>query len=185
MHVTGGRPAWPGNPWRVAGWSMAALFLLLPLVAMGFTREVEWTALDFVVAAIVVGGVGAALELTVRMTPNPPYRLGVALALAAAVLLVWIDAAVGIIGDEDNPLNLLYLGVLGIALGGAMLARFRARGMSKAMAVAALLLIPVGITGALAGGGAPPGPAGILIFTAVVAAIFSGSAALFRRAATS
>ncbi len=33
---------------RIAAWSAAALVLLLPLVAMQFTEEVNWTVADFV-----------------------------------------------------------------------------------------------------------------------------------------
>ena len=37
-----------GSVWRIAAWGLAGLILLLPLVAMQFTDEVEWTASDFV-----------------------------------------------------------------------------------------------------------------------------------------
>lgn len=30
------------NPWRIVGWGTAAALLLLPLVAMQFTSEVNW-----------------------------------------------------------------------------------------------------------------------------------------------
>ena len=37
------------NRWRPAMWGGAALLLLLPLVAMQFTREVIWDAADFAI----------------------------------------------------------------------------------------------------------------------------------------
>ena len=116
---------------------MAALLLLLPLVAMQFTTEVDWTASDFVFAAVVFGVVGGTFELAVRRNGNPWYRGGVAIALATGFLLVWINAAVGIIGDEDNPANFMFLAVILTAIGGAILARFEAAGMARAMAAAA------------------------------------------------
>ncbi len=48
-----------GNPWRAAVWCAAAFLLLLPLVAMQFTREVNWTLSDFVV-------IGEATELNLN-----------------------------------------------------------------------------------------------------------------------
>ncbi|MGB5332427.1 MAG: hypothetical protein WBM80_04545 [Woeseiaceae bacterium] len=40
------------------------------------------------------------------------YRSAFGLALAAAFILVWMNLAVGIIGDSDNLYNLMYVGVL-------------------------------------------------------------------------
>jgi len=35
--------------WRLAAWSVAAILLLLPMAAMQFTDEVNWSLADFVV----------------------------------------------------------------------------------------------------------------------------------------
>lgn len=137
------------NPWRIAGWSIAALILLLPLIAMRFTSEVNWTAGDFIFAALLMGIVGVALELTVRMTRSSAHRAGVAAALATAFLTVWINGAVGMIGDEDNPYNLLFLAVILLALAGSVLARFRPGGMAAAMTVAAGAQAALGVFGML------------------------------------
>ncbi|HEY0112716.1 MAG TPA: hypothetical protein VGB59_06140 [Allosphingosinicella sp.] len=125
-----------GLPWRAIGWSIPAILLLLPLVAMQFTKEVNWTASDFFFAAVLFGSVGAAFELIVRWSGSLTYRLGAALAVLMAFLTIWANGAVGMIGDEDNPYNLLFLGVLVVALAGAVAARFQARGMAMAMVVA-------------------------------------------------
>jgi hypothetical protein len=132
---TGGRH-WSG--WRIAGWSIPALLLLLPLVAMQFTREVNWTAFDFVVAAVLFGSVGLAFELIVRRSRSLAYRAGAALAVFTAFLTIWVNGAVGMIGSEGNPYNLLFGGVLAIALIGAMVARFEPAGMTRAMVAAAI-----------------------------------------------
>lgn len=168
-----------GRGWRVlrlAGWSVAALLLLLPLVAMQFTAEVDWTGSDFVFAAVLIGGTGALFELTVRMSRNLFYRAGMGVALAAAFLTVWANGAVGMIGDEDNPYNLVFAGVLLIALLGAALGRFRAAGLAKATAAAALAQ-------ALAGaGGLAADPRGA-VFSMGFAAFWLAAAASFARAA--
>jgi hypothetical protein len=47
------------------------------------------------------------------------YRFAVGLALTAAFLIVWLNAAGGLIGiEDDDPANLLYVGVLAIGFVG-------------------------------------------------------------------
>ena len=101
-----------GSHWRIVGWGLAGLFLLLPLIAMQFTDEVNWDESDFAVAAALIGGVGITFELTVRWTSNVAYRAAMGAALATALILIWMNLAVGIIGAEDNPANLMHGGVL-------------------------------------------------------------------------
>ena len=161
------------SPWRILGWGTAAALLLLPLVAMQFTREVDWTPFDFAFAGAMIGGVGIVYELTVRRSGNPYYRGGVAMALAATFLTIWANGAVGMIGDEGDPANLMFAGVLAIALLGSVLARFRPRGMAFAMFAAA-------IAQAVASGiGMLLDPLGGLLSTAF-AGLWLLSAALFR-----
>jgi len=126
-----------GIPWRIVGWSIPALLLLLPLVAMHFTQEVNWTAADFVFAGLLFGSVGLAFELIVRKSGGLAYRFGAAFAVLAAFLTIWVNGAVGMIGSESNPYNLLFGGVLLIALIGAVVARFEPAGMARAMIAAA------------------------------------------------
>lgn len=164
-----------GSPWRIAGWSIAALLLLLPAVAMQFTNEVNWDETDFIFAAVLFGTVGGVFELAVRMSRNWAYRGGVAAALAAAFLTIWANAAVGMIGNEDNSYNLLFLGVILLALVGSVSARFRATGIAIAMAVAAVAHAAV----ALGGLGVDQRGA---IFSLVFAGFWLLSAGLFRKA---
>ncbi|MDB5182178.1 MAG: rane protein [Candidatus Saccharibacteria bacterium] len=74
-----------------------ALVLLMPLLAMQFTDEVKWDLTDFAtIGALLIGG-GLIFEaVTTRV--DAKYRAVIAIAVAAAVLLVWIEFAVGIFG---------------------------------------------------------------------------------------
>jgi hypothetical protein len=126
------------NPWRVLGWSLAVLLLLTPAVAMRFTDQVHWTLGDFVFAAVLLGTTGGAFELAARHSHDRAYRAGAGLTLLAVFLLVWINGAVGIIGSEREPANRLYAVVLLIAIGGALLARFRPAGLARTLFVTAL-----------------------------------------------
>ena len=168
---------WSAARLRAAAWGGTAALILLPLVAMRLTSEVDWDAADFLFAIGLVGGVGLMFELAVRTSPNRSYRAGVGVALAAAFLLTWINLAVGIIGNEENPFNLLYFAVLGVAALGAVAARFRASGLAVAMAAAAVAQVAVAVI-ALAVGLGFTGP-----ITVFFAGLWLASAWLFRKAA--
>ena len=76
------------NKLRHAGWALGALLLCMPLVAMQFTNEVNWDETDFIVAAIIIGGIGLMAEFLVRISRDGFYRAGAACALAAIFLTV-------------------------------------------------------------------------------------------------
>jgi hypothetical protein len=169
---------------RIAAWSAAALLLLLPLVAMQFTEEVSWTVADFVFAAVLILAVGVPFELAVRKSGDRAYRTAVGIALVAAFLLVWVNGAVGIIGSEDSPANLMYFGVLAVGILGALLARFQPLGMARTLFATALAQAVVAGIALIAGLGSPAnGPLEIVLLNGFFVALFAGSGALFRKVA--
>lgn len=169
-----------GLRWRLLGWGGAAALLLLPLVT-----GAPWTGFDYLLLAGLLGGTGLVLELVARSSGDPFYRAGTLFALAAAGLLFVVNGAIGFLGSENNPANLLFFGVIAIAAIGSVLAGFRAPGMARAMFAAAAAQILVG-AGALAAGWAAPGPQGLYEVT-MGTTLFGGlwllSAGLFRKAA--
>ena len=169
----------PGSGLRVAVWGTAAALMLLPVLAIGITEGVAWDAGDFTFLVILWIGVGAAYELAARVSDRSAYTAAVGIALAAAFLLTWINLAVGIIGNEDNPANLMYGGVLAIGIVGAIAARFRPHGMAPAMVATALAQALVFLIALLVGFGFT-GP-----ITVFFAALWLISAWLFRKAANS
>ncbi len=170
--------------WRAIGWGGAALLLLAPFVAMQFTREVQWTGFDFLFAACLIGSVGLAFEFLLRRSGDIAYRCGAALAVLLCFLLVWVNGAVGIIGSEGNPANLMYGAVLLIAVGGMIATGFAARGMAWTMVAAALAQLAVGTVALIArlGATAPGWPLDILGATGGFALLWLLAAALFRKA---
>lgn len=82
--------------WRIAMWAAIAAILISPLVAMQFTREVDWDAADFAFATALLAGGGAAMELAVRLTRKAAWRLAIGLTVLVLVMLVWADGAVGV-----------------------------------------------------------------------------------------
>ncbi len=130
---------------------VTAFILLLPLLAMQFTDEVVWDLADFAVAGVLLFGASLTYELIARKAGNIAYRVGVGVAVAAALLLVWLNLAVGIIGNEESPANLMYIGVLAVGIIGALIARFQPHGMARALfataaaqvLVAVIALLPI------------------------------------------
>lgn len=85
-----------GNPRRQAMWAVIALLLLLPLVAMPFTREINWTGSDFAAAGVLLVGTGLLYELVVSRLASRTVRAGATAALVGVLLLAWAHGAVGV-----------------------------------------------------------------------------------------
>ncbi len=167
----------PMHQWNKAAWSTAAVILLLPVVAMQFTDEVAWDLADFLVFGAMLVAACGAYELASRMSANTAYRAGVGVAIATAFVLVWVNLAVGIIGNESNPANLIYFGVLALAIIGASIARFQSTGMARALVAMALAQALVAVFALMAGMDVT------LIITGILVALWLTSAWLFRKAA--
>jgi hypothetical protein len=116
------------------------------------------------------------VELGVRLNGSPAYRLAVAIATVTGFLLVWANLAVGVIGNEENPLNLMFGGILLVGIIGAVITRFRPLGLAWTMAAMAVAQVVVATAAQINGHFIWP-------MTIVFAAIWLGSGALFRKAA--
>ena len=78
----------------------AVALLLIPLIAMTFTTEVNWNLLDFLVAGILLIGTGLALEFILRKIKTLRYRILFGIALFVVLFLIWAELAVGIFGTS-------------------------------------------------------------------------------------
>lgn len=163
------------DPARPAAWGGAAALILLPLLAMKLARPGSWEVGDLPFAIAFILAVGLAFELAVRTSPGRSCRAGAALALAAGLLTVWGNAAVGFIGSEDAAINGIYVAPPAIALAGSVLAGLRPGGMAAAMVAAAAAQIAAG--GIAMSYGHFTGP-----LTVFFTALWLASAWLFRKA---
>ena len=75
-----------------------ALLLLIPLIAMQFTSEVNWSPFDFFVAGARVLSTGLMCELVLRLVKKFEYRVVLIGVILVALLLIWLELAVGIFG---------------------------------------------------------------------------------------
>jgi hypothetical protein len=77
----------------------AVFILMIPLVAMQFSGEVVWDLFDFVVAGLLLVGAGVTYVVAARTVSNARYRVVLAVAFAAVLLVVWAELAVGLFGS--------------------------------------------------------------------------------------
>ncbi|MEO7690208.1 MAG: hypothetical protein ABIS51_13070 [Sphingomonas sp.] len=107
------------------------------------------------------------------------YRAGVAVALMASFLTVWIT----IVRDDGTGISFFLL-IMAAAVGGFS-AWFRPAGMARTMLGVAIMqaLLGLAIATAPSTASVPGGPFKILVFSGFFAAIWLISAAFFRAAA--
>ncbi len=112
------------------------------------------------------------------------YRFAIGVALAGAFILVWLSLGIGIIGQDGDPANRMYFGVLAIGIIGAIIARLRPSGMVRTMLAMALAQALIAAIAIIAGLGLPwSGPLELLGLNGFFIALFVGSAWLFQRVA--
>lgn len=155
------------SPWRLLGWGTIAVLLSIPAIF-----RFPWTLSDFVIMGILLGSVGLGIEFLVRHAGNVFVRLGAIVAVLAAFLTIWVNLAVGMIGD-DEPYNLLFLIPMSVVFLGGVAVKLRPDAMVKLSLVAAVLQATIGL------GGYGMDPRGA-IFSAMFALLWLFAAALFR-----
>ena len=72
------------------------LILLIPLIAMQFTSEVNWTLWDFRAMGVLLFGTASLFVLAARKIRNNSHRIAIGIAFAVALLYLWAELAVGI-----------------------------------------------------------------------------------------
>jgi hypothetical protein len=76
----------------------AAGLLLVPLVAMRLTAEVNWDVRDFVVMGFLLFAAGGSWVLTARRAPRR-HRVFIGGMFIAALLYIWAELAVGVFAN--------------------------------------------------------------------------------------
>lgn len=75
------------------------ILLLIPLVAMQFTNEVNWSLFDFIVAGILLLVIGLAIELVLQKVKSRKNRILISGIIIVLLLLLWVELAVGVFGS--------------------------------------------------------------------------------------
>jgi hypothetical protein len=161
---------------------ITTLILLIPLIAMRYTDEVQWTLSDFIAAGVLLFGAGFAYTFIMNTSHITMYRIATTIAVTTALVLVWMNLAVGIIGSEENPANLLYGAVLVTLFLGTLLSRFRALGMAHTLYATACvqMLVPI-VAFSIWRPDFSLGVIGVFVLNAFFAGLFAISGILFKR----
>ena len=164
---------------------IATALLLVPFAASFFVDGWLWTGSDYVFAWVLFAGAALGYTFVASRAGAPASKAAAGLGVAAAFFLVWVSAAVGIIGD-DNPANLLYGGVLATGFLGACASGLKPRGLSRAMFATAVAQALVPVIGLMAWPPSAfswsPGVLPVFVLNAGWVTLWLGSALLFRRA---
>jgi uncharacterized membrane protein YgdD (TMEM256/DUF423 family) len=80
----------------------SAVLLLIPLISMQFTSEINWTLSDFIVAGILLFSTSLMCEFSIRKLTKPKHRIVACIIILIILLLIWAELAVGIF---ESPLS--------------------------------------------------------------------------------
>lgn len=78
--------------------AIAVAILLIPLIAMQFTNEVDWDIFDFAIMGFLLLGTATVCEIVLRLVKSIKYRILICGVVLLAFFLIWAELAVGIFG---------------------------------------------------------------------------------------
>lgn len=76
--------------------SAVAVLLCVPLIAMQFTHEVNWSVSDFIIMGILLTGTAILCEFILRIVKKTKHRIILCGSVLLSFLLIWAELAVGI-----------------------------------------------------------------------------------------
>ena len=74
------------------------IILLIPLIAMQLTNEVNWSLFDFIIMGAMLTITGLLGEIIFKKVKIVKYRMALYVVVAIIFLLTWAELAVGIFG---------------------------------------------------------------------------------------
>ncbi len=76
------------------------ILLLLPLIAMQFSNEVDWRIQDFAIMGVLLLCSGLLCDLILRKIKRRKGKIILCAIVLIVFLLLWAELAVGIIGSS-------------------------------------------------------------------------------------
>ena len=73
---------------------------MIPLLAMQFTEDVNWSIFDFVVMGFLLLFFSLGIDLTMKKVKNENVKILYIVLTILIFLLIWAELAVGIFGSQ-------------------------------------------------------------------------------------
>ncbi|HIB29550.1 MAG TPA: hypothetical protein EYN02_01145 [Candidatus Marinimicrobia bacterium] len=83
---------------RIKILQMVGLLLIIPLIAMQLTDEVEWSLFDFIIMGTLLLITGLMGEIIFKKVKKYKHRVILYVVVAIIFFLIWAELAVGIFG---------------------------------------------------------------------------------------
>ena len=80
-------------------YGLAALLLVIPFIGMQFTKEINWSSFDFLVAGILLFGTAFCVDMVLKMEKKNAKRMFYIVIILLALFLFWAELALGIFGS--------------------------------------------------------------------------------------
>ena len=78
--------------------SIIVFLLFIPLLAMQFSSEFNWTIFDFIIMGILLLVTGISCEMVLRKVTRLRHRIVACLVIIVVFFIIWAELAVGIFG---------------------------------------------------------------------------------------
>lgn len=75
------------------------LIITIPLIAMQFTNEVNWSLFDFIIAFILLSVIGLTINYILQLTNRLQNKIFFCIMVLLIGLLIWTELAVGVFGS--------------------------------------------------------------------------------------
>jgi hypothetical protein len=161
--------------WQMVMWGLSAAVLALPAIAMQFSKEIAWGPEDFAVVGALLALLCLTVELAARTSSKRYFLAGIALAGIGGFALIFINVAVGIIGSEEDPRNLVFYSIPALGFLGALITRFKSTVLVRLLVIMSAIQLSAALL-------APADMVRIMIpFTGIFVGLWLSSALLIQR----
>lgn len=75
-----------------------AVLLTIPLIGNIVSKEFNWSASDFGIAAVLLFGTAFLVDFIQRIVKNKTYKILICIGLILMLMLIWAELAVGLFG---------------------------------------------------------------------------------------
>ncbi|MBT3364640.1 MAG: hypothetical protein HOE88_04880 [Flavobacteriales bacterium] len=73
------------------------MLLIIPLIAMPFSNQVDWTGSDFIIAGLLLLVAAFAIEVVLRLFTKKRNQVAIIAVLIFVFLSIWAELAVGVL----------------------------------------------------------------------------------------